>query len=874
MTTTPIYNLTDTWNDASASFTAIGMDVTDTASGGGSFLLDLKVGGVSKFSVDKDGFVKRYGPLDLFPAITRFSKFEHYWGGTLWCDTADDNKFWTAIARTYKHTAQEGAVLELSYSDDGMNSWRVSRSLSLDKDTEPRFQVGGNMYNGRQGIMYACVDNASAVQGYEFVYSDDDWATYSRVTIANFGGNGIQFYGKMLPYPASVGGSDTGGYIIYGYSGDPANIVYVYTTDNGLNWTFGTAINNATGDFSGAGNGLTEPSVAIMTSGSRYIMACRNRDADGLTAASYPVVVSTSTNMTTWTTPVEIGELPLGSNPVIIMCEGGYTGRVHIYACARQDSIDGYKNAMMHAWHDASDFFDAAGDVAFQPYRLARRFANEFTGYIAWDTDSDGLYYGLAQGAESIQGAENSSMGEIYAFTPYPQACFNSFAGELLEVNENLFDNPTFNSWTAGTSFGPNTSLDTADRWKYSGAVNGTVSRQDVDADLRKHVPGNPLYAMRVQVAGGGGTQQIIRQEWAGREQLARFAGQNITVQMWFTNTTPDTYSVTGGLNFGTGGSPTAEKTNSSQMTKFEASGDGLRYCEATISMPPLEGDTEGTAPTFGSNADEYAFIYVSCGSSAFTVDILAMKAEFSDVATHINRPNPALEPFLNNPLTAAELQQLQNIGTVNLSSANWTALETYADNSLTSTELGQLQNIDSVTLSNANWTSLETYADNALDATELAELQNIGTTTISETQWGYLGGMNQSVATTDSVTFNQLLHGSGGNIGTDTAVLQLRVGGSNNYAADSSFLYCNQGIKLGHYAGSGTVYVNGTKVIGAQGSAIASLTDSTGGSTDGTLAAISGSGADSDINNNFAELNSKVDAILSALRTHGLIAT
>lgn len=47
----------------------------------------------------------------------------------------------------------------------------------------------------------------------------------------------------------------------------------------------------------------------------------------------------------------------------------------------------------------------------------------------------------------------------------------------------------------------------------------------------------------------------------------------------------------------------------------------------------------------------------------------------------------------------------------------------------------------------------------------------------------------------------------------------------------------------------------------------IQSLTDSSGGTVDGTLAAVSGSGADAAINNNFAELATKVNELLSALR-------
>ena len=55
MATANIYDLADTWNDAGTTFTAIKMDVTDTASASGSLLMDLQVGTSSKFSVNKTG---------------------------------------------------------------------------------------------------------------------------------------------------------------------------------------------------------------------------------------------------------------------------------------------------------------------------------------------------------------------------------------------------------------------------------------------------------------------------------------------------------------------------------------------------------------------------------------------------------------------------------------------------------------------------------------------------------------------------------------------------------------------------------------------------------------------------------------------------
>lgn len=62
--------------------------------------------------------------------------------------------------------------------------------------------------------------------------------------------------------------------------------------------------------------------------------------------------------------------------------------------------------------------------------------------------------------------------------------------------------------------------------------------------------------------------------------------------------------------------------------------------------------------------------------------------------------------------------------------------------------------------------------------------------------------------------------------------------------------------------------------VYGSQGSAVASLTDSTTGTPGSTLSQVSGSGADPTINNNFASLNAKLDALLAALRASSVIAT
>lgn len=55
MTTTNIYDMAQAWNNGAVDFTAIKMNVTDTASGSGSLLFDLQVGGSSKAKITKAG---------------------------------------------------------------------------------------------------------------------------------------------------------------------------------------------------------------------------------------------------------------------------------------------------------------------------------------------------------------------------------------------------------------------------------------------------------------------------------------------------------------------------------------------------------------------------------------------------------------------------------------------------------------------------------------------------------------------------------------------------------------------------------------------------------------------------------------------------
>ena len=62
---TPVFTATQTWNAGAETFTAIKLNVTDTASAAAALLMDLQVGGSSKFKVDKAGNTTNGGTLTV-----------------------------------------------------------------------------------------------------------------------------------------------------------------------------------------------------------------------------------------------------------------------------------------------------------------------------------------------------------------------------------------------------------------------------------------------------------------------------------------------------------------------------------------------------------------------------------------------------------------------------------------------------------------------------------------------------------------------------------------------------------------------------------------------------------------------------------------
>ena len=82
----------------------------------------------------------------------------------------------------------------------------------------------------------------------------------------------------------------------------------------------------------------------------------------------------------------------------------------------------------------------------------------------------------------------------------------------------------------------------------------------------------------------------------------------------------------------------------------------------------------------------------------------------------------------------------------------------------------GWFTNIESTNMPTVGGTSINANGVLDLTSTEVTQLANIGTTTISSTQWGYLGAMNQDVASTAQPTFTQVTLSTEPDVDTEAA--------------------------------------------------------------------------------------------------------
>lgn len=135
----PLLDLSQTWNAGGVEFSALKLNVTDTASASGSTLLDLQVGGVSKVKADKAGNLTVYNTyIDASNYEVGFLK----WTTNVF--QVGTGKAGTGVARVLDLNAQGN----VTFSPGGSTVWRFDSSTgSLLAQADNTYSIGANGAN-------------------------------------------------------------------------------------------------------------------------------------------------------------------------------------------------------------------------------------------------------------------------------------------------------------------------------------------------------------------------------------------------------------------------------------------------------------------------------------------------------------------------------------------------------------------------------------------------------------------------------------------------------------------------------------------------------------------------------------------------------
>lgn len=158
-----IYNMADTWADAGTTFTAIKMNVTDTASNAASLLMDLQVGGSSRFNVTKAGHL-------------RLTTVVNSTNATISTTTSSNSGFYTADGTDWGYTRAGSAMWQ-----SGFEYFRFTSNSSVGWSTSVGSAADLTLFRDAANIL--AQRNGTNAQAFRVYNTFTDASNYERVSI-------------------------------------------------------------------------------------------------------------------------------------------------------------------------------------------------------------------------------------------------------------------------------------------------------------------------------------------------------------------------------------------------------------------------------------------------------------------------------------------------------------------------------------------------------------------------------------------------------------------------------------------------------------------------------------------------------------------
>lgn len=252
---------------------------------------------------------------------------------------------------------------------------------------------------------------------------------------------------------------------------------------------------------------------------------------------------------------------------------------------------------------------------------------------------------------------------------------------------------------------------------------------------------------------------------------------------------------------------------------------ENSEMADDAVGLAEMAAGTAGNLITYDASGNPAAvatgtngLFLESNGAGAAPAFRAIVEADISDLS---HTGAPATADISDVSVTQTELAELETIGTTTISANQWAAVGSMAE-TLTGTELSLLDGITTLSGSNTGDQTINTadIADVSVTQTELAELETIGATTISANQWAALGGIAETLTSTELDLLDGITTLSGSNTGDEPAadlttagVVEIATGAETNTGTDATRAVSPDG--LNDWTGSTQLTTLGTVATG-----------------------------------------------------------
>lgn len=431
------------------------------------------------------------GPLKTPHIHPMMIDYDRHYGFNTCLFTRTDGGLTVVTRQAIQHNNDDDAeIIAWETYDKGLSRINI-RTAYAGTTTDDR-NFASAVMGSRFGIV-AMRNSAGTATTPMFLYSDDQGVTWSAIAFTLDAGLPANYasspHGKIMPWPASAGGNDTTGWIVYFYSQEV--IAYATTTDNGDTWS------NVLTAITGTGQAPTEMAVARVGSEDKWFMIIRKE------VAGSNALVSTSTNMTTWA-DLSASGIELSKNPPYLVQDDDATW---LYATNRRaNGITGLPiNSVIVSKITASTFYDTLGISGFSDWSVVAQLPQWGTGYLDFIEYNDEWIAAFNAGEQPFEGSTNGGgANALYLLSNTPSAQGLALLYGSAQHHSSLL-NSGFQVWQNGTSgTGVAGRVMTADGWglRRTGSATGH--------EWSRQAGSNGGYALRVQRTAANTSTAVI----------------------------------------------------------------------------------------------------------------------------------------------------------------------------------------------------------------------------------------------------------------------------------------------------------------------------------------------------------------------------